>query len=98
MTQNRHRSYTIHNWKKRGLVCDDYKKLYEKVMNTERCEICNVKFDDTSQNKRCMDHDHKTEKFRGWICHTCNRALGQLQDRVDVLENAIKYLSQPSID
>lgn len=46
----------------------------------------------------CLDHDHKTEKFRGWICHTCNRALGQLQDRVDILENAIKYLSQPSID
>ena len=42
----------------------------------------------------CLDHDHKTNKFRGFICHTCNRALGQLQDRVDVLENAIQYLKQ----
>ena len=40
----------------------------------------------------CLDHDHKTGKFRGWICHTCNRAIGQLQDNVRILQNAIKYL------
>tara|TARA_R110002153_G_scaffold151557_1_gene302947 strand:+ start:46 stop:435 length:390 start_codon:yes stop_codon:yes gene_type:complete len=72
MTNNRHRSFTIHNWKKRGLISDDYKKLYEKVMNTERCELCNVKFDDISQNKRCMDHCHKTGLYRKTLCNGCN--------------------------
>ena len=69
---NRHRSFTIHNWKKRGLISDDYKKLYDKVMKTERCEICNIKFDINSQNKRCMDHDHKTGLFRKTLCNSCN--------------------------
>jgi|TARA_A200000113_G_scaffold192047_1_gene181077 hypothetical protein len=42
----------------------------------------------------CLDHDHKTHQFRGWICHTCNRAIGQLQDDIKVLENAIKYIAK----
>ena len=65
-------SYTINNWKQRGLICDDYKKLYEKVMNTERCELCNIKFDDTIKNQRCMDHDHHTGLYRKTLCRSCN--------------------------
>jgi len=72
MTQNRHRIYTINNWKRYGLVCDDYKKLYEKVMSIDNCELCNVKFDDTIKNQRCMDHDHHTGLYRKTLCRRCN--------------------------
>ena len=40
----------------------------------------------------CCDHNHKTNKFRGWLCHSCNRALGNFVDDIDRLERAIKYL------
>ena len=39
-----------------------------------------------------LDHDHKTKKFRGWLCHKCNRALGHFNDDEKILLKAIKYL------
>lgn len=39
-----------------------------------------------------LDHCHTSGKFRGWLCHNCNRALGLFKDKVDSLERAIDYL------
>ena len=41
-----------------------------------------------------LDHDHHTDKFRGWLCHGCNRGLGAFNDNIEHLENAIKYLKE----
>ena len=40
----------------------------------------------------CLDHDHETGKFRGYICHLCNTAISNFQEDKSILENAIKYL------
>jgi hypothetical protein len=40
----------------------------------------------------CLDHNHKTGEFRGWLCHDCNRALGNFKDDTDLLEKALNYL------
>lgn len=42
----------------------------------------------------CCDHDHSTNSFRGWICHDCNRALGNFKDSIDLLKNGIEYLER----
>ena len=42
----------------------------------------------------CLDHDHDTDKFRGWLCHLCNRAIGFLKDDISNLERAIGYLKK----
>ena len=39
-----------------------------------------------------LDHCHDTHTFRGWLCHSCNRALGGFNDSVITLERAIQYL------
>jgi len=39
-----------------------------------------------------LDHDHSTEEFRGWLCHSCNRALGGFNDNIPRMKRAIKYI------
>ena len=38
------------------------------------------------------DHDHKTDKFRGWICFNCNTGLSNADDSIEILESMIEYL------
>tara|TARA_B100001057_G_scaffold461331_1_gene513204 strand:- start:3381 stop:3830 length:450 start_codon:yes stop_codon:yes gene_type:complete len=40
----------------------------------------------------CCDHDHKTLKFRAYICNYCNIVIGRVKDNPETLENAAKYL------
>ena len=41
----------------------------------------------------CCDHDHVTGAFRGWLCHDCNRAIGNFKDNIPRLKKAIEYLT-----
>lgn len=45
-------------------------------------------------NSLCVDHDHKTNKFRGLVCGRCNQGLGHFQDNIEILKLAIKYLKK----
>lgn len=40
----------------------------------------------------CIDHDHETGEFRGWLCHACNRTLGNFHDDIQKMKRAIQYL------
>jgi hypothetical protein len=58
----------------------------------ELCEVCGRKGQRWSAGTLCRDHDHVTGLFRGWLCHKCNLALGNVNDSVDVLRGLAKYL------
>lgn len=64
------RSQTIYNWKKYGLIHDDYNALYETYINTTHCNHCKKMF--KNSRDRCMDHDHETGMFRSIVCNACN--------------------------
>ena len=53
----------------------------------EHCEICGDK-----AYQIAFDHCHKTNQFRGWLCHPCNRGIGCFNDDPETLIKAAAYL------
>ena len=77
-------------WLKRyGLTVEGYDLLSEQQEG--RCAICGT---DTPNGRNWhVDHDHKTNKVRGLLCHNCNILLGNAHDDPAILQAAIDYLS-----
>lgn len=59
--------------------------------DTTNCELC---IKNISKGKIIFDHDHVTNRFRGWLCDPCNRSLGILGDTVESISNAVNYLNK----
>lgn len=85
-------------FKKFGLTLDEGYTLIEK--QNHKCKICEraITLERTKDrnSKAVLDHCHETGKFRGFLCHSCNVALGLLNDNVQTLEKAIAYISSTS--
>ena len=64
----------ICDWKRMGVICDDWDTLYEKYISTTHCELCNIELTEgkRSLTTRCLDHNHDTGLFRNVVCHSCN--------------------------
>lgn len=67
-----HKRESIANWKKYGIISEDYDSLYNYHISITNCELCNVKFTDEIKYQRCMDHDHNTGLYRKTLCRSCN--------------------------
>jgi hypothetical protein len=76
------------NWKARGFHPDEIECLY--AIKPQQCEICKRK------RKLVLDHCHKSKKIRGWLCGTCNLAIGQLNDNPEYCARAAEYLRKHS--
>lgn len=57
------------------------------------CAICNIN-QIKLKRRLAVDHCHKTGKIRGLLCERCNVSLGNFNDNVETLKNAILYLSK----
>lgn len=84
-------------WKKLGIINErgdcfshvDYDRHYQ--IQQGKCLGCGLH--QTELKRRlCVDHDHKTGKFRGLLCDRCNSALGQAKDLSSVLRKLADYL------
>ena len=63
------------------------------------CTICGVDAEGLSKryNKKVtfhLDHCHKTDRFRSYLCPTCNSGLGLFKDNTDIMHKAILYLQE----
>lgn len=58
-----------------------------RILSIGQCEICG------SSDRLVVDHDHKTNKVRGRLCHGCNVGIGFFNEDVDSLKAAVIYLS-----
>jgi len=62
----------ISKWKNRGVISDDYNKLYEYYLSVKNCEKCKIELDKDYKTQKCLDHCHDTGLFRNILCRVCN--------------------------
>jgi hypothetical protein len=86
------------NIKYRRPECKDCEKEYAKTRDKKTrsklrpkigtpCECCGK-----SDKSLVYDHRHSDNKFRGWICQSCNIGIGRLGDCIEGVEKAVAYL------
>jgi len=71
-------------------------KRYKKMLNEQdyKCAMKNCKVKHYNKTKLHVDHNHKTGKVRGLLCFRCNRILGDVKDRINILRDCIEYLKE----
>jgi hypothetical protein len=69
---------------------------YNIMLNNQNnvCAICGEKRNFKQNDRLCVDHCHKKNVVRGLLCGRCNMLLGCADDKIYILENAIKYLKK----
>ena len=88
--------------RKQTLQANKLKKYYSYPADDYTCPICNITQMEM-KNKGyvamrltwCLDHNHDTGEFRGYICQLCNTGISNLQENIQILKNAIRYLNSP---
>lgn len=70
---------------KYGITLEQYEKMVQERQGL--CDICQL------EQKLYVDHCHDTNKVRGLICNSCNKALGLFYDSLVNLNRAINYLT-----
>jgi hypothetical protein len=58
----------------------------------DRCDCCGEPH--TARRAMHWDHDHSTNRFRGWLCHWCNTALGNVKDSIVQLNQLVAYIQR----
>lgn len=67
-------------------------EYFNEMLNTQGgfCKVCSGPA--LGKGAYHVDHDHKTGRIRGLLCHKCNVALGMVQDSKEHLSALIRYL------
>ena len=83
------------NLRRYGLNTAGYEAIWESQSGKCANKGCTFSADKSLPNFTkglVVDHDHKTGRVRGLICHPCNSALGHAKDDIDRLRGLIEYL------
>lgn len=74
-----------------GITIEQYNDMFLKQDGC--CAICG-KHQSEFKITLSVDHDHITGKVRGLLCGSCNTTLGNMNDDIILLNNAIEYLKK----
>lgn len=86
----RNYSYSLRD--KYNLTLNDY---YDLLHNqNDGCAICGSKEPGGKDKHFHVDHNHKTGKIRGLLCHRCNLVLGYIEDSFLLADKLMNYLIQ----
>jgi hypothetical protein len=85
--------WTYHVQSKYKLSKTDFETMFNNQNNV--CAIC--KKANWNGKKPFIDHDHKSGKVRGILCHSCNIAMGLLKENPSIMREMINYLSLSNI-
>ena len=80
-------------WK--GGNSSKYRAMNAPRLKPIQCEICGA-FGSDFKRGLCFDHNHNTNKFRGWICMRCNTTIGLVKENIETLLKIIEYLKKNS--
>lgn len=80
----------IVNINKYGISVEEREKML--IAQNGSCKICNKSEKEFAKNL-AIDHCHITGRVRGLLCVNCNSGLGKFMDDINLLNEAIKYLS-----
>lgn len=72
-----------------NITLDEYNLLLKE--QDYKCALCGTE-KAGGRGTFHVDHDHKTGKVRGLLCHHCNTGLGLFYDSENLLLKAILYL------
>jgi hypothetical protein len=53
------------------------------------CALCNKK-----KNNLVFDHNHQTNRFRGYLCNECNRSIGMLGENMENMVKILNYINK----
>lgn len=73
-----------------GITMAERDGIYKAQGN--RCAGCRKKID-----RKVIDHNHKTGKVRGILCHHCNLALGHIRDDANTLRRLACYVENNGV-
>ena len=82
----------LRNWnrlKATGFTSELFEKRLKEQDN--KCAIC--KTSDPGETNWHADHCHDTGQQRGILCKKCNTGIGMLNDSIELVESALKYLN-----
>jgi hypothetical protein len=90
----KYKSNRVRQLKKYNMTIEDYELLLKEQNGC--CAICKTDkpSKSNSMNYFPIDHCHITGKIRGLLCNNCNRAIGMLQDDINIIQNALNYLNK----
>jgi len=86
------RDYRNSNLKKKyGITSEEFEQILTEQGGV--CKVCGGP-PHGKGNRYHVDHNHKTGRIRGILCHKCNVALGMVQDSEEHLMKLIKYIQE----